>query len=131
MFKCTAIPLHFHVVPSTTEANNSPCLNVLLSLCISTSYPPQLKHFWYCRTNSSVPCWYQSVSCVSSHRVKTANHFAVIFKCLVLNILLQPCKQVTIARRRISLIYSQSVCVFENTGHAKLLSELPSQFIIC
>ena len=35
-----------------------------LSRCLTTQPPPKLKHFSYCGSRFSIPCWYQSVSCV-------------------------------------------------------------------
>ena len=81
---------------------------VMLSHCISTQSPPFILSWdeLFCSLLISVRVLYQP-SCLF------CLHLAILFVFVVDNILLQRCKQMTIAWRRIPLIQAQSVWVVQ------------------
>jgi Rps23 Pro-64 3,4-dihydroxylase Tpa1-like proline 4-hydroxylase len=71
------------------NSKNSSRLTVLLSKYFSWKYWQQMGNLLHRGMSSSIPRWYQSLSCVISRRVHNCFHLAIIFKFAAAKILLQ------------------------------------------
>ena len=102
--ECTKIShkINFFWVLYSSSYSNSSHLTVLLSHCVSTWSPPELRHLSYRGTNFSLPCSYQSVS---SYQPQCDNSFRLFL--VSAKTQLQERKKKLTTRRRNHLIASQ------------------------
>jgi len=102
---------------------------VLVPYRLSTQSSPKLRHLSHRGTSFSIPCWYQSVPCVTSHRVTSAPTLRWSLNLRTPIFCSSAGQQMTIARRQIRALCGMSqgsLCI--KIRHVNLFSWLPSYF---